>query len=223
MDTTFLLLLILTAITFVHIPLATLPAIEAIIPSLFPTCKNKYSNYHPGNNILRSIGSLAFLILPIFIFSLFKSLIVENELAHTAIICLFICITLYLIYFNRTSFWSKNFKTVENPEIKKLRQSKENDDKINGMKFQIEELSKKIIVKPRKSELRNEKVKVAKQQFELFKSDLKKLPEFNSRDKKFDSFKDENLTELQTYQTALWFFKENYNLMKGTLTSKAIH
>lgn len=117
MDSTFILLSILTAVTFVHLPLAIMPAIEAIVPSLFPTCKNKYSNYHPGNNILRSIGSLAFLILPIFIFRLYKSLAVENELAHNAIICLFICLTLYLIYFNRTSFWSKNFKTVENPKI----------------------------------------------------------------------------------------------------------
>ncbi|WP_299155365.1 hypothetical protein [uncultured Christiangramia sp.] len=81
---------------------------------------------------------------------------------------------------------------------------------------QIQNLSEKVIAKPRKSELRDEKVKVAKQQFEVFKSDLKKLPEFNSLDKKFDCFKDENLTELQTYQTALSFFKENYNLIEGT-------
>ncbi len=39
MDSTFLLLLILTVITFSHIPLVILPAIKATTPFFFPGCK----------------------------------------------------------------------------------------------------------------------------------------------------------------------------------------
>ncbi|EKF54689.1 hypothetical protein I215_11479 [Galbibacter marinus] len=117
MDSTFILLSVLTAVTFVHMPLAIMPAIKATIPFFIPTCKNEYSDFDHGNNMFRVIGSLAFLIFPIFIFRLYKSLAIESELTHNLIIGLFICLTLYLIYFNRKKLWVKSFRTVKNPKI----------------------------------------------------------------------------------------------------------
>lgn len=107
-------------------------------------------------------------------------------------------------------------KELRNTALTVFKNRTKSESELEQIEKQVQNLTKKVTSKPRKSELRDEKIKVAKQQFDIFKSDLRKLPEFNSLDKKFDSFENENLTELQTYQTAMTFFMKNYNLIEGT-------
>ncbi|MEZ7515366.1 hypothetical protein [Flavobacterium frigidarium] len=72
-------------------------------------------------------------------------------------------------------------------------------------------IKKKIEVKPRESERREETVSKIEKACKLLMKDLEFLPSYNKDEKTID-FKKHDLTKLQAYQTLVVYFKTNYKV-----------
>ena len=59
----------------------------------------------------------------------------------------------------------------------------------NNLKIEIEDIKKKIAVKPLKSKLREDKIKYIDTKFQIFKSDLEYFPDYIIEEKRFQNFR----------------------------------
>ncbi|MBO3097620.1 hypothetical protein [Gelidibacter pelagius] len=236
MDYTFFLLLLFILITFFHSGLLVKNVWGSIISFKSPDNKEAEINISPGHSkrrdFIRTIISIPFLIAPILLYNLYAEFKFDNVSSHNVVLIIFIILAGYFTYVHHYKLWSDKFKEDFNPSnplgilydkisnnkdiLKKEIQSTKEElvktsENTHKIEKEVEDLKKKTIVKPRESQKRQQRIDKIEAGFKLFISELESFPDYNAKEKTID-YKKFELTELQSYQTLVEFFKRNYDV-----------